>query len=221
MNTTDIVKLLEDRPIEFVGLDDINTASWNPPARVTPQALAELRNQIEAVGGILQPLILARGDILADGHRRLAVARELGYQRVPVRRLHEFEPDELWARLNAGTLSVSKKTWGQAVRYGLTTEVVPLSTKNQIAELIRLLGKRRYDDLIDNKRSPGILYWAVRLSRYCEDDSDKWIKSCLIWLDDHNQQLNVRIAMQQSCPPETIIRAVKENRPLQRYWGVG
>jgi hypothetical protein len=221
IETVNLAELVASRPVEIVSVDTINTAKWNPPGRVSKAALGTLREQIEMAGGILIPLALGKGDVLADGHRRLAVARELGHPTVPVRRFPEFEPDWLWARLNAGTKAVGAKTWGQAVRGGLRVELLPPPDRRKVSELIRILGKRRYDDLMDNGRSTGILYWAVRLGHYCGDESDKSIRAWIMWLDKHDMQYPARQAMERECPEDVLLGARDADLPIRGIYTYG
>jgi len=72
--------------IHWVDIDTLNEAEYNP-RKITPKKKKELRDSIEKFG-LRDPLKVNmhpdRKNILISGHQRLKIARELGYEKVPV-----------------------------------------------------------------------------------------------------------------------------------------
>lgn len=204
---------------QMMAVVDIKTAPFNPSSRTEKKALAALMAAIEKVGRIIVPLIVTEDGHLADGHRRLACAVALGLTHVPVIVVPGLTLDILWSYLNGGNLPVKTKTWGIAVANGLSLETVPDKEQRTISELIMIAGRRQFERLMENN-SPYILRPAKALAQYTGDESNKWIKTILSWMADQGQQRPAIDAMRDECPPEVLISAIKENRPIRRYWGI-
>jgi ParB-like nuclease family protein len=204
--------------IEYANPLDLKYAPFNPPSRTEKRALIKLRMDIEKRKKIIVPLLVTSDNFVADGHRRLTIALELGFDRVPIIRENESLA-ELWG-LNGTQMSVTKKTWMQAVREGYPLEFVPDEERNLIEELIRIVGKKLFEQLSDNRRSPYIGQNAKAVAGYCGDTSDKFIKQVVIWFEEHETQAIARQAMGAKCPPEVLASAINERRPIRQYWGV-
>ena len=75
-----------DLKIHWVDIDSINTAEYNP-RKITPKKKKELRDSIEKYG-IREGLKLNRHpdrlNVLISGHQRLKIAKDLGFEKVPV-----------------------------------------------------------------------------------------------------------------------------------------
>src|SRR5215471_7476216 len=124
-------------------ISQITVAEFNPARRANRNALTGLLLSIQKYG-ILEPLVLNRDLILADGHRRLACAKLLDMEEVPVAIHREFDLDApaLWVVLNAETMSLTPAQWLDAVVHGLPidTKGFPESMKRRILRLRNLLG---------------------------------------------------------------------------------
>ena len=70
-------------PISNIRMDNVFARKLPPPRKECHEALkADIHEK-----GILVPLLIAQDGLLLDGHRRLAIAKELAMRVVPVRRL--------------------------------------------------------------------------------------------------------------------------------------
>jgi hypothetical protein len=211
---------ISEHTIEYLNVNEIVAAPFNPASRTEKRALTKLRREIEAAGGIIVPLVISGDNVLADGHRRLAIAKELGMETVPVVR-HTMPVADLWRTLNGATRPVTAKTWMEAVHDGMPLESVPDAQQRLIGDLIRIVGRRAFDALSDKSRSPHILSQARMVGRHCGDLGDRFLKKVILWFEAHEMQLAARKAVDAECPPEVLIAAIEENRPIREYWGIG
>ena len=179
----------------------------------------KLRREIEEAGRIIVPLIISSDNVLADGHRRLAIAKMLGLETVPVIR-DTLTTSALWSTLNAASRPVDAGTWMEAVHDGLPLENVPELQQRLISDLIRIVGKRTFETLSEKHRSPHILKQARWVGRHCGDLSDKFLRTVILWFESCGMQLRARKAIDADCPPEVLLAAIKENRPIREYWGI-
>ena len=205
--------------LEYVSPHDLKFAPFQPQSRTEKKALSKLRAAIDSAGRILVPLLVTGNNEVADGHRRLSIALELGFETVPIMR-YDMGLADMWSNANSGTLAPKSPTWGQAVRNGLPLSNVPDRERYQISELIRVVGKKTFNKLMDVGRSPYIFVMAKSVARYCGEENDKFIKLTINWFEDCQQQFAVRRALADKCPPDVLIAAIKDNRPIRQYWGV-
>lgn len=212
--------LVKERVIEYVSPGDLKFAPFNPPSRTEKRALLKLKKSIESAGEVIVPLVVTKDNFVADGHRRLTIARDLGFEFVPVIRKDETV-SELWSILNMGMLVPNSSTWMQAAYAGLSLENIPDKERRMIEDLRRIVGEKVFESLAQARRSPWILNMAKIVANYCDDSSDRFIKKIIVWFEECQQQFAVRRAMAEGCPAEVLLSAINEQRPIRQYWGIG
>jgi hypothetical protein len=204
-------------------IDKIKVAGFNPPKRTYPVSLEALKAQILAAGEILSPVHIGKDDILADGHRRVAVAKELGWETVPAI-LHPDTPaDRLWVQLNAASMPLSAPQWLAAVYYGLPLdiELMPMSIRRRIENLSELLDREELSRLIELGRSPTIVDTARYVTRYCDRGNDPvFLKKTILWFIENQSQFSARRAIADECPTDLLIEAIEEGRSIHSQWSI-
>lgn len=213
-----IQRTYRDMPIK-----DIKTAGFNPPVRTTPAALEQLKVQVLAAGGILAPVHIDGDGVLADGHRRVAVARELQMETVPAFIWPEWKAEALWVWLNAGSMDITPSQWFAAVFHGLPLDTanMPMSIRRRIERLSELLDREDVARLIELGRSPTIIDTAAFVARYCErEDDSTFLKKTVLWFLDNQSQFSARRAIADECPPDLLIEAIEEGKGVRSYWDV-
>lgn len=208
--------------VEFP-IGKINKAGFNPPVRTYDVSLERLKAQILAAGSILSPVHIGRGDVLADGHRRVAIAEELGWETVPAR-VHPDTPAEvLWVQLNSGTMHVTASQWFAAVYFGLPVDValMPMDIRRNIEELSSLMSREDIARLIELGRSPSIIRTARYVATYCErsDDLD-FLKKTILWFIDNQSQFSARRAIAEGAPTDLLIEAIEEGQAIHSQWTI-
>lgn len=147
--------------IVYVSVNQLRVASFNPPARTTPQAIAELRADIEE-NGIKAPLHAIPSGSLADGHRRFACALSLGIDKVPVT-YHEGKSEKdlpaLWAELNKFTRKTEPADWLHVWFHAtpscdLKSELLPRNIMRNVVDSWEVFGKAGIETLVLAKYSP-------------------------------------------------------------------
>lgn len=204
--------------------DEIHVARFNPNKRIDRQRLTGLLLSIRE-HGILEPLALAHDLTLADGHRRLAAAKLLKLESVPVAIYHEKQMDAaaLWVILNSETLNLTPAQWLAAVEAGLPLETpgFPETYKRRIQELERLVGREAIVRLVEQGRSPMILDAAERIARYCDRRGDEeFLKNALSWLVDFGNSFSVKAAMSEEIPADVLTEAIINGQELTRMWDI-
>jgi hypothetical protein len=208
--------------IEVVNLNDLKSAPFNPPSRTDEKRLKTLERKIVQAGRVLIPIIIASQNYIADGHRRVAISRKLGYSTIIAIRYEDMTLADLWSNINGGMLSPGRTTWMQAVRMGMPVECVDNPTRRMIEDLLDIAGTSLFNELADKGRSPWIADHAKIVANYCEKHGDKkFMKKTILWFEEQESQNNTRDAMTAGCPPQVLSSAINDNRPIRQFWGVG
>lgn len=211
---------------EFTNLrpNQITVAHFNPARRVERTALSGLMISIQQ-HGILEPLALTRERVLADGHRRLAVAKILKLKSVPVAIHHELDLDAaaLWVTLNGESLNLTPSQWLDAVAHGLPLDTpgFPESLKRRILRLQELIGPDAVKEMVDKGRSPNIVDHAERLVRYCDRRNDEtFLRATVLWMLSVGNVFSAKAAMGEEIPPDILVEAIESSHPLHRVWDI-
>jgi len=206
--------------IIYLPTDKIEAAPWNPPRRTNSKVMASLVRSMRENGfWWYMPLIIGRGDVLADGHRRLAAACELRIVSVPVLRVDKAA-DVLWSEINGRRRTVSAAESLEAHVRGL--QAIPDQHSRPVQEIVNVVGldELRKDYMIGV--SPSILTWAKTIGRYIGQTDARMIAQITMWLRKHEMQRRVRAAMDGGIEPGLLMGHVLNDTPLPRpTWATG
>lgn len=207
-----------------INIENIIVAEFNPARRVGRNQLSGLLLSIQK-HGILEPLVLTRDYILADGHRRYACAKLLDMDVVPVA-IHDqssLDAPSLWVVLNADTMNLTPSQWLDAVVHGLPLDTVgfPESMRRRILRLRALLGRDTLEELVEQGRSPTILDTAERVVKYLGKRNDEeFLKKTLLWLLLIGNSFSARNAIDEEIPGDILEEAIEEGKLLQKIWDI-
>lgn len=201
----------------MVPTDSIKYARFNPKSRIDKKRLAVLRESIGKYG-ILTPLALSKDLILADGHRRIECAKELGIKEVPVI-VHNMSLEELWKQ-NETTLPIKGATWWEAVVNGYPIELVPHNPRWKLNRIMKLVGADMFDEMGANGTSPTIYETAVLIRNKLpiEYKNDDYVSKIILWLYTYKQQKIALAIIHGGGPIEPIVKAVNEDKPIKRVY---
>lgn len=205
-----------------IPVTDVYTSRFNPSRRTDRATLTGLMLSIRE-HGILTPLSLTNKYILADGHRRLAVAKMLKLQTVPVAVYEEHTLDEyeLWVLLNGDTLNLTPGQWLAAVHAGLPLDTpgFPDRLRNRIIRLQNLVSREELDILVNEGRSPLILDAAERTCNYLGRKGDEdFLRKTLHWLIMTGNAWSIRGAIHDEVPPDLLEEAILTGTNIGRVW---
>jgi hypothetical protein len=204
--------------VVYVNTSDIEPSDFNPDSRVNVKALEGLEGEVKKAGRILVPLALTCEGKLADGHRRLAVAKRLGMRRVPCIYYNEKDPKKLWASLNTGTKAVDSKTWVEAYSKGLDLDYFPPRQKSQMIGLQRILTEEEFATFVSKRRSPGLLTSAYQIAYRCGDVSDAFVREIILWVMEYEQMHLLKHAMADGLPIDRVIEIILERQKMHKGW---
>lgn len=215
----DLTKLNEE---QYVSADEIRTATFQPVSRTLPPALRKLKINIQREGIINALVVSADDGCLADGHRRLAVAKALGLTAVPVK-VRKGSSADLFRMLNQDTKPITAKAWHESVALGLPTEAVPEREGKYITRMIEVLGWEDYQVIALEGTTSFIYKVAEMIARYVGESNDDFLRQTIHWLYNLNMQRPAIEAMKGQTPVSVLVSAIKNNKALNSriIWTTG
>ncbi len=198
----------------------LNPAGFNPAIRTTSTALLQLKANIQEDGEILQELHVMYKPprllyVIADGHRRWEIARQLGFDKVRCRVHTEGSLEELWIRLNRYTRKISAYEWMCAwIESGKRVQPSG-SILTNIKLALEIFGSEdaMRTWLIDTKTSPNIVNTIAEVHGALDFESLKPLptkRKIGEWLIRLKQQDHVRTKIGECERTEKNKRAAKE-----------
>ncbi len=186
-------------------------AAYNPKNRTDKKNLKALMASIIELG-LIYPIVVDPENVVIDGHRRLAVARELGWETIPAIIL-DRPPDRVYASVNV----TSRKMGGNdalsvwLVRPG----AVDARQASQFREMQEVLGRNLVEAVRDKGYSWRVYRTARQITRYCDDESNKTIQAVVRWLLEFALIGQVMKAIEAGEPAKLLMEAVKSRKPIK------
>ncbi len=195
----------------------IKTAKYNPAIRTSKASLADILASITK-HGIIYPLLLNSRYDLIDGHRRLACANALGFKTVPVFISNKkISKDDCYETVNSTSRKMSAK---EMIFVYINGGKVSVYFRWRIAQLEILLGKEGLKTLADKHTSPLIYDVAKSICKYCNMNSDAFMKKAIWWVLRHKAQWTVKRAIESNMPKAVLKKKVLSNTSIKLDWGV-
>lgn len=190
---------------------EIKTAKYNPKTRV--DQITQLVKSIKEYG-IIMPLVIDPDNNLIDGHRRLASAKKLRIDKVPVVQIGgTLSKDKAYEIIN----TTSKKISGHDFIYiHINGGSVPKRAVVKINLLQEVVGDDGLKKLADKGATYNVLNYSLMVQKYCgKKNNDTFLKRTIFWLVDNKMIYSVRRAMESKVKKEVIERAIAVGRPLK------
>lgn len=179
----------------------------NPGDRTDPGSLRLLLADIKT-RGVLFPLVVTTKGELADGHRRLKCAKDLGIARLRVLVMPGTAID-IWTTINGLAMQVKGKHWTHLVSQGASP--FNRSFKNYADHIASVAGPE-FIVLLD-KAGLSLSIWvsASRIMSACRRSDNEFARKTLYWLVEHKAQRYARNMLESGTPPEVVRRAIEQN----------
>lgn len=193
----------------------LKTSKFQPAGRDKPAKSKLLRQSVEINGFWDTELIqIDQHFNVIDGHRRLAVAIALGYEKVPCVVVRD-NPKKRFSWKNDTQKPISSQEMMDSILRGNT--VVTPKHKPHVDLVKTVLGDNALQYLASRRASHRVIFYARELARYLgRDDSNVAVLAQTTrWLADHKMQFHVRDHMYvRHTPPEVIAYYVDNNLPM-------
>jgi hypothetical protein len=212
---------LQQRQIEYehprvklLRVADVKGADYNPARRTEVKRLKELMRSMSEIG-LLYPILVDERNEVIDGHRRLACAKELGWETIPaiVVPATRGNRDAIYASVN---ITAAKMTGNEMLTawLGNTHAASPRSQK-LFAEMNNVLGLPLVKQLAERGLSSRVYQTAARIGRYCGDPSADFVRKATKWLIEVAVIGQAMKALERGVPGGELKTAITRMRPLR------
>jgi hypothetical protein len=200
-------------------ISELKNAGYNPASRIEQQKIKPLMRSLDKYG-ILCPISIDKNNVIIDGHRRVAGAKELGWDTIPAITItSDASSDELYSTIN----TTARRMNGNEQLY------VWLRNPLAVAEATQRLCQKAQDDLgrdllIKMARSGfsiTMYRWAMEIRAYLGNERPAFMKKIVNWLLKHRNTKVVHSLISLKQPPEVILKAINEDKPIAARYTVG
>lgn len=198
--------------IEFVNVNDLTPAPFNPPIRTSDRALKDVIRSMEEDGfWTHRPLTITMENYIADGHRRWTAAKKLGISIVPCLRTKQ-SLEEAWT----GSMESARPLRGKELieAYSLGLRNMP---RNNVGSKIRYYSSKYGEDLIlflvKNGMSISPIMYAENVVRYLGWDFSHVVQVTK-WIVEHKLVRTIRYALQQDVSKDLLARKILNNEAI-------
>lgn len=199
--------------IEFLNVNSIKPAPFNPVQRTTDKALVTLIKSMEKDGfWTHSPIVLTKDNFIADGHRRWTTAKKLGINEVPCLRTDK-NLQEAWSEINATMRTINSQETFQAYALGLR-ELPDNHTGKAMKYILNKYGEEMVLYCAEHGLSKSPIQYAEKIARYINRNTAEAIPQIVKWLVE-NKMINIaRIAIESDYPRATLAKLIDTNQPL-------
>lgn len=195
---------------KIIKVGDLKNAPWNPPRRILPEFTRDIEDSMELIG-MLHPLTVTPFNMVIDGHRRLAVAKRLGWPDVECN-VVETSPEEIYASVNS---TPRRMSGNDALGVWLSSpQAVTLRMDKQFRVMQEVIGKELVTKIYKSGCSMRVYRTAVSIAKYCDDMTDETVKKIVSWLLEFAVIGQVMKALEAGVDPKKIMKAVSNNKPI-------
>lgn len=202
-------------PIVEVHPTELHRAPYQPPSRdEISSAMNALKKSIQDEGLQYPPLVVRRPDgngyTIVDGHRRVKVATQLKWPKIPVIVSTQGDARKLFSAVSGTSKPLSAVEWIQVHLGGGALPSGP--NTSCISKLESLMGRDFLEELVEKRLSPQIWNLSARVLRYLSLTDDER-PGILRWLAKHKLTRQVSAAIQGDTPASDILGAYKGDSP--------
>lgn len=211
---------------EHVSPFSIKESGFNPDNRTDPRALTKLKHDIRAAGNkVMADVHITSDSVLMDGHRRTAIAKELGIAALPAKRYGFSSADprckQLFNMLNRSGRAF--KPADQLLSYLKGGDPASPSIKRDGDYLQDLLSDYEMEMFMDRGGSPYILRLAEKSAKYCYPGHNlstlvcrSHIRKTIVWMIELNQQQPFRRYTEEfKASAAKLIKFITNNQPIE------
>jgi hypothetical protein len=207
--------MIDERyPVLQVDPHKLMNAAYQPESRTLLNgALKKLEASIKEVGLQYPPLVTRRADngefTIIDGHRRVRVAKELGWPVIPVIVSSQGDATKLFAAVSGASKPLSAIEWVQ-VFLG-DGELPSGPTSVCINQLAKVMGKDFLKELVEKNISPQIWNFSKKVMKYIGLADEQERPTMIRWIATHKLSQQLSAGMQMKTNPARIMQLFREN----------
>jgi hypothetical protein len=197
---------------KVVAVATIKGASYNPPNRTADALLVDLKESMKKVG-LLYPILIDENSVIIDGHRRVAVAKLLGWATIEAR-VVQGDRDEIYATVN---VSSRKMTGNDALCVWLQNpKAVSVRQAKRFQGMHDAIGRPLCVRIANNGSGYSLYDIARQIANYCGNSETPNICATVKWLlEIPRMTFEARTAMRMGQPGKILLKAIMKMKPVK------
>lgn len=194
-------------------ISSLKLAKFNPKGRQAD--IKTLTDSIERMG-LLSPITVTLKNEVADGHRRVAACKKLGWTEIPCWP-RKGTLAELFQEINGQFKSL---TGNQTLQVYLSEpNAIGFRVRNLVAECEAVCGRALVKKMAENNYTIATYKCAKHIAKAADIDDDLMLKNILKWVMKYRCTRTVRLALYQGMPASKLIAAVNHDKPIRVKYG--
>lgn len=165
---------------KLLDVNRVKDAPYNPNrTRLSRHALRPLVESMSRYGQ-LYPVLVDGNNVLIEGHRRTAAARELGWETIEAIVVDGHDREAVFVSVNE---SQRKMTGNESLFVFLANpRAVTGKQEKKFREMLEVLGKELTQEVVQQGYSWSIFDRAKRVCRYVSKDDAQYVQKVTQWL---------------------------------------
>lgn len=198
--------------LELVRIADLNFASYNPDKRLRGKRMDKLAASIKRIGQI-QPITIDGKNNVIDGHRRVTALKKCKQKLVWAIINDTTDNKVVYQEVNANSAKMSgNDNLGIWLK---DRDAVTPRTDKQLANVEETVGREMLQLIYKSGMSISVYRLATHIVKSVGMDDSKLLKLIIMWLVKHGMVGRVKKSLEAGENPNTIIRAVRADRPIK------
>jgi ParB-like chromosome segregation protein Spo0J len=204
--------------VQKKAISELKLADYNPESRIEQSKLKSLKESVEKYGMLIPVAIKKNGEVI-DGHRRVAVAKEMEWDSVPVLIINtEASTSELYSAVN----TTARRMNGNEQLYVWLRKPDAISESQQRwhDKANEELGRDMLIKIARAGFSITMYRWAKEIQSYIGDQRPAFLRKIVNWLLKHRNTRVAHSLIVLKQPPEIILKAIRDDRPIGAKYSV-
>lgn len=194
-----------------VPLKSLKGAAYNPPKRVEEERTKALSASMEEIG-LIYPIVVTDKNEIIDGHRRVAVAKRLGWKTIPAIVI-SGNRERIYAVVNT---TPAKMNGNDALGVWLRCQQAVTPRAQLVFQRIQeALGRPLMERMYSAGLSAATYRMAVHISRYCDADTPETAQRVVEWLMKFSLTFQARKAIEDGQSPRVLMKAIRAMKPIK------
>lgn len=210
--------MLMTKTRKMVAVKTLKNAKHNPPNRITKENIRSLAMSMDLIG-LLQPITVTLDNEIIEGHRRVASAKQLGWEFIEANIVKDADADAIYGSLNT---TARKLTGADALYVWLSNPKAVIPSQQKLFEdMVAQLGRPLVKMMCDEGFSRSLYLTSKRIASYCEHDDPDTLRAIVRWLIKFPVSGKIQKAIESGESPRAILKAVKSGKNIQLRIAVG
>lgn len=202
--------------VQKMKIADLVPAKYNPKTRTEAAKIRKLISSIEKIG-LIYPVAVSKDKKVIDGHRRVAVAKAMGWEEIPVL-ITAGNSEEVYGSVNYTTRRI---TGTEKLQIYLEEPNAIDADDRRLYEMAeKHLGRQMLHKIVKTGGSVTTYRWCLEVGRYVDEKTPSFYSKVARWIMKHRDVRTIRSLMALKQPSNIIRKAIMQCKPIATSFSV-